>query len=62
MPLGNSVEGQVCALCGDKIKDNPAIKDGRLYHDICPEEGQRAIARANETAARFRPLPQKSSS
>lgn len=53
MQLGNATEGQTCGKCGHKIKKGAVIKDDRLCHDVCPEEGQKDIRRADEVGARY---------
>ncbi len=53
--LGSKVQGAACGLCGREIKDKAELKNGLLCHDICPEEGQRDIARAAAAAKRFPP-------
>ena len=53
MQLGNTFQGKKCARCHQAIQSDPAFADDLWYHRTCLEEGQRALQRAQELAARF---------
>lgn len=57
MQLGHAFDVQKCARCRQPIQSDPAFADNLWFHRTCLEEGERALQRAEELAARFGGVP-----